>query len=62
MILEAIAEYVARDEQRQQFQADTEAAWAEYQAAGLHLTAEEAESWLARLEAGEQVDRPACHR
>jgi len=59
---EAIAEYVAREEQREKFRADAEAAWEEYQATGLHLTAEEADAWLDRLEAGEQVDPPPCHR
>lgn len=36
------------------------AAWANYQATGLHLTGDEADAWLARLKAGEDVDPPAC--
>ncbi len=59
---EAIAEYVAREERREQFRADAEAAWAEFQETGLHATQEEVNSWLARLEAGEDVDPPMCHR
>jgi predicted transcriptional regulator len=59
---EAIAEYVAREERRERFRADAEAAWTEYQTTGLHLTAEEADAWLERLEAGEQVSPPPCHR
>jgi predicted transcriptional regulator len=58
---EAIAQYVAREERREQFRMDAKAAWAEYQATGLHVTAEEADAWLARLEAGEDVDPPICH-
>jgi predicted transcriptional regulator len=34
---------------------------AEYDANGLHLTAAEADMWLAELEAGHDVDPPACH-
>lgn len=59
---EAIAEYVAREERREQFRAETEAAWAEFQETGLHATQEEVDSWLARLEAGEDADPPMCHR
>ena len=33
-----------------------------YATDGLHLTAEEADAWLARLEAGEDVPPPPCHR
>jgi len=36
-------------------------AWEEYQATGLHLTGEEVDAWLARLEAGEDIDPPAPH-
>jgi len=36
-------------------------AWAEYQATGLHATAEETDSWLAKLEAGEDAEAPECH-
>jgi hypothetical protein len=38
------------------------AAWAEYQATGQHVTAEEADVWLALLEAGEDAKPPAAHR
>lgn len=58
---EAIAQYLAREEQREQLRQDALAAWAEYQATGLHATAEEVDAWLARLEAGEDADPPACH-
>jgi predicted transcriptional regulator len=36
-------------------------AWAHYQATGLHLTAKEADAWLAKLEAGEEAECPECH-
>jgi predicted transcriptional regulator len=61
VIREAVAQYLAREEQREQLRQDALAAWAEYQATGLHATAEETDAWLARLEAGEDADPPACH-
>ena len=36
-------------------------AWAEYQATGQHVTATEADTWLARLEAGEDSEPPTPH-
>ena len=36
-------------------------ALAEYKTTGLHVTAEEADAWLAELEAGNDVEPPECH-
>jgi len=58
---EAVEEYVTREEKREQFRQDALAAWNHYQTTGLHVTAEEAESWLAKLEAGEDAEAPECH-
>jgi predicted transcriptional regulator len=61
LMREAIEQYVEREERREQFRQDALAAWTEYQATGLHVTAEEADAWLARLEAGEDAEPPECH-
>ncbi len=45
----------------EQFRAGALAAWTDYQATGLHATAEEAEAWLAKLEAGVDAEVPKCH-
>jgi predicted transcriptional regulator len=58
---EAIEQYVAREETREQFRQDALAAWDHYQTTGLHLTAEEADSWLAKLESGKKSAPPKCH-
>jgi predicted transcriptional regulator len=58
---EAVEQYVGREEKREQFRQDALAAWNGYQATGLHATAEEADVWLAKLEAGEQAEAPECH-
>ncbi|MFA5684292.1 MAG: hypothetical protein WCZ65_04160 [Lysobacteraceae bacterium] len=59
MVREAVQ--AGRAEKRAAFRCDAEAAWADYQRDGLHLTLEEADAWLAKLEAGEDVAAPACH-
>jgi len=46
---EAVEQYVSREEKRQQFHQDELTAWNEYKATGLHVTAEEADAWLAKL-------------
>ncbi len=61
LILEAIRQYVDREEKRESFRQDGIAAWREYQTTGLHLTLDEADAWLASLEAGEDVEPPPCH-
>ncbi len=58
---EAVEQYVGREEQRERLRQDALAAWAHYQTTGLHATAEEADAWLARLEAGEDAKAPECH-
>jgi predicted transcriptional regulator len=58
---EAIEEYVEREEKRERFQQGALAAWSHYQTTGLHVTAEEADAWLAKLEAGKNANPPKCH-
>jgi len=61
LMREAIEQYVEREEARERLRLDALAAWAEYQATGRHVTAEEADAWLARLEAGEDAEPPPAH-
>ncbi len=58
---EAIRDYVEREEKREAFKQDALRAWEAYQENGLHLTLEEADAWLAKLEAGEDAELPTCH-
>jgi len=60
LMREAIEEYVEREEKRERFRRDALAAWAHYQTTGLHVTAEEADAWLAKLEAGKEAAPPKC--
>jgi predicted transcriptional regulator len=58
---EAVEQYVSREEEREQLRQDALAAWNHYQATGLHVTAAEADTWLAKLESGEDAKAPECH-
>ena len=58
---EAVEQYVEREEKREQLRQDALAAWADYQLTGLHVTAEEADTWLTKLEAGKRNAAPKCH-
>ena len=57
---EAVEQYVEREEKREQLRQDALVAWAGYQTTGLHVTAEEADAWLAKLEAGKRAVIPKC--
>jgi predicted transcriptional regulator len=58
---EAILEFVEREEKREAFRQDAIKAWDEYRLTGLHVTAEEADAWMAKLETGQDVEPPECH-
>jgi predicted transcriptional regulator len=57
---EAIAQYVEREEKREAFKQDALRAWSEYRATGQHVSEEDADAWLAKLESGEDADIPKC--
>lgn len=58
---EAVTQYVEREEKREEFYRQGLAAWEHYRTTGLHVSAEEADAWLAKLEAGESAEAPECH-
>ena len=61
IFLDAVSEYLDRQDQRRSFRQDAIDAWNDYQRNGLHVTGDEADAWLAKLEAGEIVTAPDCH-
>ena len=61
LMREAIEQYVTREEQRETFRQETLDAWNHYESTGLHVSATEADDWLVELEAGNDVEPPACH-
>jgi predicted transcriptional regulator len=58
---EAIVQFVEREEKREGIRQDAMAAWDEYQLTGLHVTMNEADTWLAKLEDGQDAEPPASH-
>jgi predicted transcriptional regulator len=61
LMREAISQYVEREEKRESFRQDTLKAWEDYRTTGLHVTADEADVWLAQLEQGNDIEPPECH-
>lgn len=57
----AISQFVELEESREVFRAAVLQAWHQYQGTGLHVTRDDADAWLARLQAGEQVPVPEGH-
>jgi predicted transcriptional regulator len=58
---EAIDQYIEREEARERLKEDALAAWADYERTGMHVSGDEADAWLSRLEAGGDADPPAPH-
>ncbi|WP_330926888.1 CopG family ribbon-helix-helix protein [Candidatus Sororendozoicomonas aggregata] len=61
IMCEAIRHYVACEEKKEALKQDALNAWETYQENSMHLTLEEADAWLAKLEAGEDAEIPKCH-
>lgn len=62
MILDAIRQYVDREEKRDAFRQDGIKAWREYQKAGLHLTGDEVIAWLDTWGEENEAAAPLCHK
>jgi len=61
ILCEAVEQYVEREEARERLRQDALAAWNDYQKTGLHVTAAEADAWLAKLQTGKRAAPPKCH-
>ena len=62
LMREAIAQYVEREEKRQELHQQAVAAWEEFQQTGLHATAEEVDAWLASWGTDNELPAPECHK
>ena len=61
LMREAITQYVDREEKREAFRLDSQLAWEDFRANGLHVRADEADAWMAELEQGNDIEPPECH-
>ena len=62
LILEAIREYVEREEKRETFKQDAKKAWQEYRETGLHVTGDEVIDWLETWGEENEKAAPVCHK
>lgn len=62
MMRQAIMQYLDREEKHETFRQETILAWDEYQATGLHATAEEVNTWLASWGTDNELSVPVCHQ
>ncbi|MFN8770424.1 MAG: CopG family ribbon-helix-helix protein [Neisseriaceae bacterium] len=61
IIIEAIKEYIAKEESRTRFVQEAIKAWEDYQKTGLHLTGHELISWLRKQGTEDETEMPECH-
>lgn len=61
IMLQAIENYVEREEKREALRQEAKAAHEHYMQTGLHLTNAEAVEWMDKIIQGEKVPMPKCH-
>ena len=61
IMLEAIEQYVEREESRERFKQEALASWAAYRETGRHLTGEEVRAWMNTWGGDEESPAPKCH-
>lgn len=61
IMVEAIQQYVDREEARESFKQEAYASWAAYQENGRHLTEKEVTGWLATWGTDDERPVPPCH-
>lgn len=61
LMLEAIQQYVEREEARESFRQEALASWTAYRETGRHLTGEEARDWLSVWGTADEKPVPECH-
>ncbi|MCD6388718.1 MAG: CopG family transcriptional regulator [Desulfobulbaceae bacterium] len=61
LLLEAVEIYMEREEKREALRQDAMRVWREYEMTGLHVTHEEADNWMEKLEKGQDGEPPKCH-
>ncbi len=61
LLRQAVSQFAEREEARESFRAAGLEAWEQYQITGLHVTHDDPDDWLARLQAGEEAAVPQGH-
>lgn len=61
IMLEAISQYVEREEARERFLQEALASWSAYRETGHHLTGQEVRDWLSTWGSDGEKAAPECH-
>jgi len=61
IMLEAIQQYVEREEARESFKNEALESWAAYKETGRHLTGEDVRTWLKTWGTDDEKPAPECH-
>ena len=61
IMLEAIQQYVEREEARESFTQEALASWAAYKETGRHLSGEDVRGWLNTWGSDDEMPVPECH-
>jgi predicted transcriptional regulator len=61
LMREAIRQFLDREEARQSFLAEADAAWRNYRETGQHNTGDEIANWLETWGSDDEKDAPVCH-
>lgn len=61
LMLQAIENFVDREEKREALRQEAKAAHEHYMQTGLHLTNDEVVGWMDKIIQGEKVPMPKCH-
>ena len=62
IMLEAIRDYIKRDEIREKFTQEALASWKSYKETGQHLTGQEIHDWLSTWGTDDEKKAPKCHK
>ena len=62
IMLEAIEQYVEREEARESFKQEAMASWAAYKETGRHLTGAEVSAWLNNWGTDDETPVPECNK
>lgn len=62
IMLDAIQQYVAREEARESFKQEALTSWTSYQETGRHLTGSEVRAWLNTWGTDAEKAVPECHK
>lgn len=62
IMLEAIQQYVEREEAHESFKQEAQASWLAFKETGYHLTGQEVSAWLETWGGEDEKAVPECHK